>query len=303
MVVTLLGPDGEQYGGMINKKRYLGILNSGTLIASSPGVNVEFDNSWAEGEYPTWHVHAEDDDIDTSQEIVIDLDYKTNSLPLWTIGSRAFDKSESSIANYLFIGCDVTGTVSINGRTYEVNGTGNHEHSWTPKLITKGSINGWDWFHITLDNGWSIYESNFYPTPQVISSKTSIINPFGTFILTTDDGETITELRNVDLQITRQDDQIFPFVKMPVDFNLNAKPSMNPLYAISQSFLYGTNTEMDIDVDVEHSYNKVWKFPTYMGMKIGYCTVEGILFWSDDDGDHELEIQGVGTSWSMRALL
>jgi hypothetical protein len=79
LVVTLFGPDGEQYGGMINKKRTLGILRAGTLIASSPGVNVEFEDSWAEGEYPHWHVHAEDKDIDNNHEIIIDLDYRANS--------------------------------------------------------------------------------------------------------------------------------------------------------------------------------------------------------------------------------
>ena len=102
LVVVLHGENGKTFGGMINKKRHLGILNSGTLIASSPGINVEFDNSWAEGEYPNWHVHAEDKDIDDTHEIIIDLDYTTSSLPIWTIGTRAFDKSKSSIANYLF---------------------------------------------------------------------------------------------------------------------------------------------------------------------------------------------------------
>ncbi len=303
LVVSLHGPNGESYGGMINKQRYAGILNTGTLVASSPGVNVEFEDSWAEGEYPNWHVHAEDNDIDENRDIIIDLDYKANSLPLWTIGSRAFDKSESSIASYLFSGCEVTGTVKIDGQVYEIKGTGYHEHSWTPNAITKASINGWDWFHIALDNGWEIHTTNYLPMPQIISGKLTTINPFGTFLLTTDGGETYTELKNLDIQITRQDEQIFPFVKMPVDFSMTAKPSGNPLYLISQSLLYGTNTVIDFDVSVENSNNKVWKFPTYVGMKLGYCDVEGLLSWSDDDGEHQMEIKGIGSSWSMRALL
>jgi hypothetical protein len=303
LVVTLFGTQGETYGGMVNKKRYLGIINSGTLIASSPGVNVEFENSWAEGEYPNWHVHAEDNDIDNIHEIIIDLDYKANSLPLWTIGNRAFDKSKSSIANYLFTGCTVTGTVEIDGKVYNVKGKGHHEHSWSPHVVTKGSINGWDWFHMVLDNGWNIYMSNFYPTPQYISSKTPRINPFGTIIITTDDGETITELKNVDVKITREDSKIFPFVRMPADFTITAKPSLNPLYFISQSLLYGTNTVMDVDIEVKNAYNKVWNFPTYLGMKIGSCEIEGTLSWSDEEGEHQLPLNGKGVSWSMRALL
>ena len=303
LVVSLFGPDGEQYGGMINKERGLGILRTGTLIASSPGVNVEFENSWAEGEYPTWHVHAEDEDIDEDHVIEIDLDYRAHSLPIWTIGNRAFDESKSTIANYLFTGLEVTGTVVIDGKEFFVNGTGHHEHSWTPNVVTRASINGWDWFHITLDNGWHLYSSNYYPTPQAISSSTSKINPFGTVLLTTDNGETIIELKNVDLEITKEDEKIFPFVEMPSEFTMEAKPSLNPLHAISQSFLYGTNMNLDIDIGIDNPYNHVWKFPTYLGMKVGMCSINGTLSWSDDDGDHEIPLDGNGISWSMRALL
>jgi hypothetical protein len=38
-------------------------------------------------------------------------------------------------------------------------------------------------------------------------------------------------------------------------------------------------------------------------MKIGYCTIHGIISWSDDDGDYEVPVQGIGVSWNMRALL
>jgi len=303
LVVTLYGDGGESFGGMINKERYLNILNTGTLIASSPGVNVEFEDSWAEGEYPDWHVHAEDRDIDEHNEIIIDLDYHANSLPLWTVGTRAFDKSESSIANYLFLGCSVSGTITINGQEFSVKGTGHHEHSWTPLAITKRSINGWDWFYMTLDNGWQVYSTRFLPTPQFISGKMTKINPFGTLLITTDNGETITELKNVDIEITRVDDQIFPFVEMPAEFNYYAKPSLNPIYIVSQALLYGTNIVLDADIEVEHSIDKVWRFPTFLGMKLGSCSLQGTLKWSDEDGDHQESITGIGVSWHMRALL
>jgi hypothetical protein len=303
LVVGLYGPDGELYGGMINKKRGLGILSTGTLMASSPGVNVEFDKSWAEGEYPEWHVHAEDEDIDKTHEVVIDLDYIANSLPIWTIGNRAFDKSKSTVANYLFTGCTVTGTVTIDDTEYTVKGTGHHEHSWTPLSVTRGDINGWDWFYMELNNSWSIYLSNYHPTPQAVTTETPRVNPFGTILISTDNGLSYTELRNVDLKITREDSKIFPFVKMPAEFNIVAKPSINPIYAISQSLLYGTNINLDFDVEIEDPYNKVWKFPTYVGMKTGRISLSGTLSWSDEDGDYEIPFEGIGVAWSMRALL
>jgi predicted secreted hydrolase len=303
LVFSLHSPNGETYGGMINKERYLGILNTGTLIASSPGINLQYDNSWAEGEYPNWHVHSEDEDIDTEHDVIIDLDFIANSLPLWTIGNRAFDESKSSIANYIFTGLMVNGTVKIDGDEFNVSGKGHHEHSWTPHSITKGIINGWDWFYIVLNNGWEIYESNFYPTSQFLSDKTSRINPFGSMIITTDNGETITELKNVDLKITRRDQKIFPFVRMPTAFSITGRPSIKPEYLISQSLLYGSNTLLEAEIEYVDANNKVWKFPTYLGMKTGSCRLEGTLSWSDNDGEHKIDISGIGVVWSTRALL
>ena len=303
LVVSVLGNNSEIYGGMKNKEHYLGIIKEGTLIADSPGVKIQFEDSWAEGSYPHWHIHAEDLDIDTAHEIVIDLDYTAQSLPVWVLGSQAFDKSESEVANYVLLGCIVTGTIIIDGQTYIVKGTGSHEHSWTPNAITRLAIGGWDWFSLTLDNGWNIYASNYLPNPQVVSGSLSKLDPFGTLLITTDRGVTITELKNVNLKITQTDEKVFPLVKLPSAFSVTASPSINPLYIISQSLLYETKTTLSGDLKITHATSKIWKFPTYLGMKIGYCTFNGTLSWSDDDGDYEIPVNGIGLSWNMRALL
>ena len=240
LVVSVLGNNSETYGGMTNKEHYLGILKEGTLIAGSPGVKIQFEDSWAEGSYPRWHVHAEDSDIDTAHEIVVDFDYTARSLPVWVLGSRAFDKSESEVANYVLLGCDVSGTVTIDGQTYTVKGTGSHEHSWTPNAITRLAIGGWDWFSLTLDNGWNIYAANYLPSPQTVSGALSKLDPFGTLLITTYRGETITELKDVNLKITKKDEKVFPLVKLPPAFSIKADPSIDPLYVISQALLYGT---------------------------------------------------------------
>jgi hypothetical protein len=303
LVVSLLGNGSQTYGGMINKQHYLGILKEGTLIAGSPGVKVQFEDSWAEGAYPDWHVHAESQEIDTTHQIIIDLQYHALSLPLWTFGPRAFDQSDCEIANYVILGCVVTGSVTIDGAVFHVKGTGSHDHSWTPHLITKASLNGWDWFTFTLDNGWDIYVSNYLPTPQVIPDSLSRRDPFSTFLLTPDCGSTITELKGITLTITQKDEKVFPLVKMPSGFSLTATPSLDPMYVISQSSLVGSEISLSNDIVVTHSTNKIWRFPTYVGMKVGYCTISGTLSWTDETGPHEVPLQGVGVSWSMRALL
>ena len=297
LVVTLNGPNGEEYGGMINKKRGFGIINQPTLKAKSPGVDITYDNSWAKGEAPKWHVHAESGDIDKDLKIIVDLDFFAPSEPLWTFGDRAFVKSKSSIANYVFMGCNVTGTIKIDETEHKVKGTGFHEHSWSPHIVTRGLINGWDWCHMALDNGWNIYFSSYYPTPQFISRKTSRINPFGTLIITTDKGQTLTILDNVDPKVMKSDTRVFLFVTIPSEISITAKPSL------LQIPLKASKIQLNIDIKADNTYEKVWKFPTYVGMKVGRSTISGKITWTYDDEKYEVDLNGLGTVWSMSALL
>ena len=297
LVITLHGPNGEEYGGMINKERGLGIIKQPTLKANSPGVNVRFEDSWAEGESPEWHVHVEDNEIDNNHDIIIDLNYFAPFEAIWTIGDKSFEKSNSNIASYIFTGCRVDGKVIIDGKNYFVNGTGHHEHSWSPNIVTRGLINGWDWSHFTLDNGWNLYYSNYYPTPQFVSSLSSKMNPYGSLIITTDNGNTITILDNINPEITKSNDEIFPFVRIPSEITINAKAGLN------QPLLSTYNIELNIQIKFENTYDKIWKFPTYVGMSVGLSSITGTIEWTDDDGNHELELNGIGTQWSMRALL
>ncbi len=297
LVVTLNGPDGQEYGGMINKERGFGILKQPTLQAKTPGVSITYEDSWAEGEAPEWFIHIEDKEIDTNHDITIDLRFFAPYDPLWTIGENAFDKTARNLASYTFLGCNVTGTIQIDNAVHEVSGVGHHEHTWSPGIVTKGLINGWDWSYIKLDNGWNVYYTTYYPTPQYISTKTPEINPYGTMIITTNDGQTITSFSDVNPEITVSDDEIFTFVNMPLEIVINANPG------ITQPLLATYDISFNIDISADNMYEQVWKFPTYVGMNVGRSMVSGTLTWTDDEGDHEIDVQGIGTLWSMRALL
>lgn len=296
-VLTLHGPDGEEYGGMINKERGFGIFQQPTLQAKTPGVSVSFENSWAEGEAPEWFVHAEDSDIDKHHEIIINLRFFAPNDPIWTIGDRAFEKTKSNLASYVFLGCNVTGTVEIDGQEYSVQGAGHHEHAWSPNIVTKGLINGWDWSTMVLDNGWTLYYSTYYPTPQYASTKTVDLNPFGTLILTTSDGETLTSFNDVNPEITESADEIFTFVKMPMKINIDGRPG------VVQPLLGSYDITVTLDISIDNTFENIWKFPTYVGMNVGRSTVKGTISWTDDDGQHTESFSGIGTSWNMRAFL
>jgi len=294
LVITLHSPDGKEYGGVINKQRreILGILGTPTLEAKSPGVDLKYDDSWAKGQAPKWHVHAEDNNIDNENEIIIDLDYFVKTLPLWIHSSRLIDKGAGNIADYIFMGCEVTGTVKLDGLEFKVKGIGHHEHSWSLGIV-KFTIHGWDWYYMKLDNGWNIYYSKYYLTRQILPTQTSKINPLATLIITTNHGETVTILGDLDITI-KNSDKLFLLLKMPNDIKINAKPS------ISQILLKTADINLNIDITAKNTYDKTWKFPTYVGMKIGLNTVTGSIKWSDNDGNHEVELNGIGTIWNMR---
>jgi len=297
LIVTLHGPDGEEYGGVINKERGLGILKQPTLQAKTPGVSVTFENSWVEGEAPEWFIHIEDEDIDQNHDIAMDLRFFAPFDAMWTIGENSFDKTNRNLASYVFMGCNVTGSISIDGNSHNVYGIGHHEHTWSPSLITKSLINGWDWTQITLDNGWNIYFTSYYNTPQSVSTKTSDINPFGALIITTNSGDTITALNNINPEIITSDKEIFTFVSMPQEINLNGQPGL------TQPLLNTFDISLNLGLTFDQSYEKIWKFPTYVGMKIGRNIASGTISWNDDEGEHIVELNGVGTMWSMRAFL
>ncbi len=294
LVITLHGPDGKEYGGLINKQRkeILGLFGPETLEAHSPGVDLKYDNSWVKGESPEWHVHAEDGNIDTENEIIMDLDFFSPSSPIWIQSSRPFDKGNGNIADYIFTGCEVTGEVTIDGLKYQVKGVGHHQHSWSLG-VTKFSVKGWDWCHITLDNGWNIYYSKYYLTRQILSSDISEINPYASLIITTDKGETITKIENLDISMVNSD-KLFLLLKMPNELDIDARPSS------SQLLLKTYDIKLELKIKAQNTYEKTWKFPTYVGMKIGLSEISGKIKWSDDDGNHEVDLNGFGSVWNMR---
>jgi len=102
---------------------------------------------------------------------------------------------------------------------------------------------------------------------------------------------------NINPEITKSNDEIFPFVRIPLEINLNAKAGL------VQPLLSTYNIQFDIDIKSENTYDKIWKFPTYVGMSIGRSSVIGTIQWTDNEGNHEVELAGIGTQWSMRALL
>lgn len=295
LFVTLNSPDGKKYGGIVEEDRPLGILRQPTLQAtsSSKGFKVSFDESFATGKAPNWHVHVEGENIDDKHDIVIDLQFFAPSAPFWTYSSRLLDKSEGNIASYVFTGCEVTGTIKLDNLPFIVNGIGHHEHTWASGIISKALIRGWDWCHVTLENGWNIYYSNYYFLPQVQTTKIYKATPFAQLYITTDQGKSLTRLEDLTIEIA-ESDRLFLLVNMPIQTKISAVPKS------SQILLSPYDINLDLNITADNTLEKTWKRFTYVGMKIGRTTVSGRITWSDEDGDHNIELNGIGTIWNMR---
>jgi len=294
LVLTLHGPDGEEYGGIVNKYRGGGIIWDPVLKVKSSDKEIilEFEDSWVQGMHPTWHVHIEDNDLDEKHDIAMDLEFFAPNLAIWTYHNRLFNEGKSKIAGYILTGCTVTGTVNIDGKEHTVEGIGRHEHAWSTSLL-KPLIKGWDWCHITLENGWNIYYSNYYLTSQTISSRTYKINPLSTLIITTDKGKTLTLLE--DIEITIEDsERISTLLKRPTEISLNAKPG------VFQPLLKTYDIVLDLNIKFEQSFEKEFGVLDSVGMNIGRSTVSGKITWSDEDGDHDINLKGIGSMWTMR---
>jgi hypothetical protein len=297
LIVTLHSPDGKEYGGILERSRPLlgdyGILKEPTLQTSSSEkmFKVSFEDSYVQGRAPNWFIHVEgkigEDNIE------MDLTYEAESSPIWTYSSRPIDKSKGNIASYIFMGCNVKGEVNIDGMKNKVNGIGHHEHTWISGVLTSGLLRGWDWCHMTLENGWNIYYSNYYFTPEFQSTKTYKINPFVNLIITSDQGETLTILDNTEIEISNSD-KLFLLLNMPNKISLSSTTS------ITQIVLSDYDIKLNLDIDSQNTLDKTWKRFAHVGMKIGQSNINGKITWRDNNVDHEIDLKGIATIWNMR---
>jgi len=298
LFVSLCDPDGNKYGGKVEKERpWLGEygLKDPVLQADSSdnGFRVSFDKSYVQGKEPSWHLYIESSELDKNHDLKIDLQYNSVSPPYWTYNKRPIDNSKAKIASYVFLGCEVTGTVDIDGFEYSVKGIGHYEHTWASGIITKYLIKGWDWCQITCENGWNIYYSNYYLTHQLKSTDESKINPLASLIITTDQGVTLTELEHVSLEII-QSDKMFTLGYIPTETQITGKPSS------TQLIIRDTSIQLDLNIKEDTAFDHIWKGLIRVGMKIGRADIQGSLTWHDNYGDHDVALEGIGTIWSMR---
>ncbi len=158
----------KSYGSTYKKPK-------GTTIVSGPGINTKFDKSFIKGMYPKWHVHIENTEMDDI-EIIVDLNFKAKSKPIWIFKNTGHNKSTSYRGYYFVMNSDAEGSIIFKGKKHYVKGIGYYDHTWLPfakknkekdkNFNFYGSV--WDWLLIRLNNGWNLFIGKIYPKKRYI---------------------------------------------------------------------------------------------------------------------------------------
>jgi predicted secreted hydrolase len=237
----------------------------GTLQSDGPGVDITFENSWAKGTYPSWHIHA----VNEAKGFVADLDFTADFLPVWVEGRSANLPFTKFIAgDYYIPRCTVIGNISWNKKMYHVGGIGYHDHVWEnniPRFITKG----WDWCNLHFDNGWEMYMSKFIlRTPRNRYSGSIVISP---------NNRNLTEFNKFIITYTETaSPKDLPFMTYPKKYHLEAQQD---------------DMVLKLDVEIYNTCEIVWK-GARTGMFEGPCYVKGTFSWTG----HTVELNGYGIS-------
>ncbi len=160
--------------------------------------HITFDKHQLKGAYPQYELIISD----TEKDIQLTLRLQAESLPRWIAEevTNGWLPVGLGFYRYGFIPkCQVTGTITIKGESFEITGSGYYEHIWgdlwfdnplarlsgirktislysklgywwfssfTPRLAdryvitTENSPFGYDWAWAVLDNGWSLFYGN-----------------------------------------------------------------------------------------------------------------------------------------------
>jgi hypothetical protein len=123
-----------------------------------------------------------------------------------------------------------------------------------------------------------------------IESNTDILTKL---IITTDQGKTLTILEDINVKILQSDD-ILLILKIPIETQIKATTSL------TQIILNSYNINLELKIKSENVFDNTWKKISPVSMRIGGISASGIITWSDDYGDHNVMLNGIGTIWNMR---
>ena len=220
-----------------------------TLRSKGTALDIKLGDNNAKGKYPYWHVYSDNIGLD-DHEIIVDLDFKANSLPMWILKNTGFNLSTSPFGYYCIMNCDVKGIVKLTGKDYHVKGLGYHDHTWMPLSKKTNSkprkkiidFNIWDWLCIHFDNGWDAFIGKIHSY-----NRFAFINLIPGSICITPGGKKLVECKYFTLKNLEYKDSSFPSLKVPIKIQMKAlKANFSRDKPLKKSFF------LDITFEVEN---------------------------------------------------
>jgi hypothetical protein len=269
LIISLYDDGNKTYGGVIEKDK-------GTLKAEKYGVNISFENSTVKGGYPNWYLHAEDEDADNDHEIIVDLHFKAECTPYWVGLNTGLGNPRSPFGYYSINHCHVTGNVTIDNDTYQVNGSGYHDHLWALYVIGGRASFFWDWFSIHFDNGYHAF------IWEILPGSNFIFKSFKPKICWITDGENFTDFYIFKLERLEYENTSIPDFERPKLFHLTFR---------------SLRSKIDLYLETKNMHEYLWKSTTDFDIALweGSCLVNGTI----TIGNEETEVKG----WAISEIL
>jgi predicted secreted hydrolase len=236
-----------------------------TLQMGGPGVDIQFEDSWAQGQYPSWQIHTSNKE----KGFTVDLNFTADFLPVWVIGRSTnllFGKYFGG--DYYIPRCVVNGTIQWQNKEYKVSGIGYHDHIWetfVPRIITSG----WEWFSIHFDNGWEMYLSKF--------DLRTLKDRYAAAIIISPNNRNLVEYDKFAFTYTQTAQaQEIPSIVYPKKCRLEAERD---------------GIVLTLDIEIYNTYELAWKM-SRTAMFEGPCRVIGTMSWSGNT----VALNGLGMS-------
>ena len=146
LILTITRPDGE-------KLSYMPIFPPDQFSASREGCDVRIGANWVCGDLQHYELHAE------SAGLAADLTF-TSLVPPWRPGAGKNYYDESLQRYFAWLAAipfgKVEGTLTYDGMTHDVHGTGYHDHNWSTIGVEKVTSH-WYWGRAHLDDFTTIF--------------------------------------------------------------------------------------------------------------------------------------------------
>lgn len=124
-------------------------LKPRSLKASKKRVDVTFQNNFLKGMYPDYQLYFESE----NKKYIIDLKLKGDTDPKWVTqnGEKVIRAKSSYLHDYFIPRVLISGTISVDGTAYPVQGEGYYEH--VRGLVDPFATYGWLWIGIPRAEG------------------------------------------------------------------------------------------------------------------------------------------------------